>query len=300
MTERLRVLIVDDEPLARAAVRDVLRTRDDVEIIAECGSGEEALASVSALRPDLMFLDIRMPGLDGFAVVRALDSAAAPLVVFVTAFDQHAIDAFELEAVDYVLKPFEDDRLHRAVERAKGRSAGERAAVTEALRAVLDRITPRGEEQFLAGGVAGTVIVVQASAIHYADAADNYVRLHTSQGVRLLRETLSALETRLDPSRFARVHRSFIVDLRRVRELKPLPSGDYELQLEDGAAIPMSRTYRDAVFRRLGRKGRSVPLLLTGSDALAYIPGSAHPSPFCIGRQPAHQPPDRHRLLHRL
>jgi len=254
MIGRLRVLIVDDEPLARAAVRDVVGARDDVEIAAECGSGAEALEAVAAHRPDLMFLDIRMPGLDGFGVARALEPSTSPLVVFVTAFDERAVEAFELEAVDYVLKPFEDERLHRAVERAKERLGADRTAVAERLRAALDRIAPRGDEQFLAGGAGGKVVVVPSSEIHYVDAADNYVRLHTGRGEALLRETLTALEARLDPARFARVHRSCIVDLKRVRELRPLPSGDYEILLEGGAVVPMSRTYRDSVFRRLGRK----------------------------------------------
>jgi two-component system LytT family response regulator len=252
VTPRLRVVIVDDEPLAREAIREALRSRSDVEIVAECGNGTDALATIAAVLPDLVFLDVQMPGLSGIEVARALARGPMPFIVFVTAYDEYAVRAFEFEALDYLVKPVDDARLGQCVDRARRRQAKDPAQLAEKVRAAVERLAPQGQRQFLAAGPQGKVVVVQSEDIQYVEAADNYVRLHTSHGVPLLRETLKSLEQRLDPERFVRVHRSCLVDAQRVREMRALPSGDYELVLEGGVTVPMSRTYRDAVFAKLG------------------------------------------------
>jgi two-component system LytT family response regulator len=250
VTPKLRVVVVDDEPLAREAVREALARCGDVEVVGEAGNGLDALETITAAAPDLVFLDVSMPGIDGFGIVRALELTPPPLVVFVTAYDEHALRAFDVEALDYVLKPISDDAIGRTVVRARERLAGERSGMGERLQEALSRLRPHGEESFLAGGTGGKWVVVKSTEILYAAAADNYVQLVTERGESLLRGTLKALETRLDPARFVRVHRSFLVDLERVRELRPLPNGDYELALDGGRTVPMSRSYRDAVLAR--------------------------------------------------
>jgi two-component system, LytTR family, response regulator len=252
MSARLRAIIVDDEALAREAIALVLLRRRDVEIVAECGNGADALEAIATHAPDLVFLDVRMPGLDGLEVAQALDMTPMPFVVFVTAYDEYAVRAFEVEALDYLVKPVDDERLNQCVDRAAKRRAGEDRHLAERIRAVVGQIAPRGSQQFLAAGPGGKVVVVRSEEIHWIEAADNYVRLHTARGVPMLRETLKSLERRLDPERFVRVHRSCLVDALRVREMRALPSGDYELVLDGGATVPMSRTHRDAVFARLG------------------------------------------------
>lgn len=226
----IRALIADDEPLAREALRDAIG--GNAEIVAECANGIEAAEAMRRLRPDVAFLDVEMPGLDGLEAVRDVDQP--PAVVFVTAYDEYAVEAFALEAVDYILKPVDEGR------------------VAEALRRVRARKPPRRthDARFLVGAH-GKLVVIGAADIRYLEAAGNYVRLHTATASPLLRGTLSAIERRLDPKIFVRVHRSFIVNVTRIAELKTTRSGDYEVVLEDGGIVPMSRTFRDAVVSRL-------------------------------------------------
>ncbi|HJW95449.1 MAG TPA: LytTR family DNA-binding domain-containing protein [Thermoanaerobaculia bacterium] len=232
----LRVIIADDEPLARARIRRLLGDIPDVEIVAECVDGFDAAEAIRAKRPDIAFLDIEMPELDGFEVLAELGDAAPPAVIFVTAYDQHAIRAFEAAALDYVLKPVTGARLHRALDRARGkagRGAGE----------PIERLAVR---------VKGRVLLLRVREITYIEAAGNYARVHIGKESHLVRQTLAALEEKLDPKHFVRIHRSTIVNIDAIRELQPWFGGDSVIVLNDGTELTMSRTYRDRVAPRLG------------------------------------------------
>ncbi len=254
MSGTIRALLVDDEPLVRRGLRQALaEVAPDVEVVGEARHGAEALEQVAALGPALVFLDVQMPGMDGLAVARALAAGDGPLVVFVTAYDQYALEAFEVHAVDYLLKPFDAGRLRTALERVRRRLGEERGGEGAArLAALLERLAPRAEApvQFLAR-VGTRAVVVPAESVEWFEAADNYVRLHTADGVHVVRETLRGLEERLDARQFARIHRSTIVNLRRVRELRALPSGDCTVRLASGAEVALSRRFRAAVEARL-------------------------------------------------
>jgi two-component system LytT family response regulator len=226
----LRAILADDEPLAREALRDAL-TAANVEIVEECANGIEALDAIRRLKLDVAFLDIEMPGLDGLAAARDLECETA--VVFVTAYDEYAVEAFALDAVDYVLKPIDERRVAEAVRRASRR-----------------RPRKKYEQRFIVGAH-GKLIVVTVAEVRYFEAAGNYVRLHAAHVQPLLRGTLSSLEKRLDPNRFVRVHRSFIVNASLIAEMRATKSGDYELVLRDGGNVPMSRTFREKVLQRL-------------------------------------------------
>jgi len=242
----LRTIIVDDEPLARDSVRMLLLRDPEIEIAGDC-SGVDAAALIERTSPDIMFLDVQMPEVDGFDLLAAVGADAVPAVVFVTAYDEYALRAFEVHAIDYLLKPFDDARFERALARAKerARSRGpknERLAnlVREQSR-VLKRFLVRAREK---------IIVVNAEDIDWIEAADYYVSLHVGSKTHLLRETMSDLETRLDPERFFRAHRSAIVNIDRVREIHPMFRGDCALVLADGTRVKLSRTRRDD-FERL-------------------------------------------------
>jgi len=226
----IRVLIVDDEPLARDSARFVLESDPDVTVVGAC-TGVDAAALVRELRPDLLLLDVKMPEVDGFGVVEAIGPAALPAVIFVTAYDKHAVRAFEIDAIDYVLKPFEDRRLLAAVDRAKHRT-----------RTHVQRFFVREREK---------TIVVDAATVDCLEAADDYVELHVGKTVHMMRERLSELEARLDPEIFVRIHRSTIINLTRVRELQPLIRGDALVVLADGTAFRCSRSRRAELERRL-------------------------------------------------
>jgi two-component system LytT family response regulator len=248
----LRVLIVDDEPPARRKLRALLEREPDVEIVGECANGEEAIASVQRTRPDLLLLDVQMPGLDGFDVIEALGPARAPAVIFITAHDVHAVRAFEVHAVDYLLKPFDRERLRLAVARAReaaGRGAETGGQTEGKLRAILAELN---RPVRLVVRSHGRVLLLRAEEVDWAEAADNYVILHVGAESHMLRETMNGLESRLDPSRFARIHRSRIVNLDRIRELLPAFHGEYVVVLENGTKLPLSRSYRDRLASLLG------------------------------------------------
>jgi two-component system LytT family response regulator len=256
MSEPLRALIVDDEPLVRLALRGALEEDARVTVVGERGDGVSALESCTALRPDVVFLDVQMPALTGVEVATELRRAERPpAIVFVTAYDAYAVRAFELDAIDYLLKPFDDARVRSAVDRLLARVASRPAADDEretrldtALREIARRAaTPA---RFLTT-ISGRLRVIDAGAVDWIEAADNYVRLHTAAGSALVRETMKSIEARLDPAEFVRIHRSQIVRLSRIRELVPLESGDYRVSLTTGEALTMSRTYRDRVIGRL-------------------------------------------------
>lgn len=254
MTPR-RVLIADDEPLARERVRRMLQSGGSYTIVAECRDGPATVEGILAHEPEIVFLDIKMPGLDGLEVLMALDDLRLPpAVVFVTAHDTHAVKAFEVGAVDYLLKPFDVERFAQGLARAEARLAdGSGAAIDAQLKALLTSLKSRQKypERFLVRATKH-LYFVNAAEIEWVDGASNYVRLHIGGRSHLVRDTLTAIETKLPPERFVRVHRRAIVNLDYVATLKPSGHGDYRITLKDGTRIPLSRTYNEAlrVLRR--------------------------------------------------
>lgn len=249
----LRVLIVDDEPLVRRGLARMLAACAGVEIAGEARHGREALERTSELRPDLVFLDVQMPELDGLGVLRALEATGkVPGIIFITAFDRYAVAAFEHHAIDYLLKPFDEERVRVAVERARQRLATrEPAALAERMAALLDGLRSGTPERIAVRSGTRTVLVDPAD-IEWVEAADNYVRLHAGRQHHLLRGSLATAAARLDESRFVRIHRSAIVNLAHVTELRSRPSGDGVVRLRSGTELPLSRRYRDAFEKRLG------------------------------------------------
>ena len=248
-TDRLRVLVVDDEPLARAGLTRMLAAHADLELAGECSDGSAAIDSIESSRPDLVLLDVEMPELSGFEVLRAVGPDAMPAVIFVTAFDKYAVDAFEAGALDYVLKPVDPERLNEALERARGDLRNRnRAPMETKLRELLLRLAERegfAKRIVVKGG--GRVQFVQVTEIDWIEAADNYVKIHADERSLLHRETLASLERVLDPVDFVRIHRSTIVRMDRVRELRPVARGDALLTLVDGTQLPVSRRFRSRI-----------------------------------------------------
>jgi two-component system, LytTR family, response regulator len=238
---KIRTLIVDDEPLARSNLSVLLRRDPQIEIVSECGSGAEALAEIRSARPDLVFLDVQMPECDGFDVLELLGKDLPPAIVFVTAYDQYALRAFEAGALDYLLKPFDNARFDRALDRAK-----QRLARGEDSSAQLERLAIKS---------VGQVSFVKVSEIDWIEAADYYACLHVGSKTHLLRRSMAELEQELDPAVFSRIHRSTIVNLDRVRGLKLGEDGEYDVLLEDGARLRLSQRYRKQLQSRLGING---------------------------------------------
>jgi two-component system, LytTR family, response regulator len=253
---KIRTVIVDDEPLARERIRSLLEHEVDVEIVAECGSGAEAIDALRRLSPDLVFLDVQIPEPDGFGVLEAVGPESAPVVVFVTAYDQYALQAFEVHAVDYLLKPFDEERFQRALARARVALAGRNGqSVNERLLSLLqDLKTVPGYLERLVVKSAGRLFFLRTAEIDWVESAGNYVCLHTGGETHLLRETMSGLESRLDPARFVRIHRTAIVNIDQVKELQPLFHGEYQVVLRDGTELTLSRSYRDRLQEMIGRE----------------------------------------------
>ena len=260
MRPPIRVAIVDDEPLAREALRLVLETDPEVVVVGDC-IGVDAPELIERAQVELVFLDVQMPEVDGFQVLAALAPAALPATVFVTAHDEYAVRAFDVHAIDYVLKPFDDARLLTALARAKQRLAGDGAAVRAQLVALLAARDaaiaaepagrPRYLERFLVRA-RGKVVVVRTSDIDWIESADYYATLHVGGETHLVRQTMAELETSLDAERFVRVHRKAIVNIDRVREVHPLFRGDCTLVLTDGTQVKLSRTRRSEFERLFG------------------------------------------------
>ena len=246
---RLRALIVDDEPLARKRLRDLLADEPSLEIIGEAGSGTEAVKMIRGERPDLVLLDIQMPGTDGFGVVREIAGEDPPLIIFVTAHDEHAIKAFEVEAVDYVLKPVLAPRLKEAVRRAVDRIRGGGRDTSGDLARLLERLsTPAApQSERLPIRRDGSVTFVRVDEIDWLEADGDYVRIHAGKATHVIRETIAEALSKLPSGRFVRVHRSIVVNTERIREVQPWFKGDYVLILNDGTKLRSGRTYRTVV-----------------------------------------------------
>lgn len=249
---KIRALIVDDEPVARRGIRQQLGNERDIEIVAECDDGASAVAAIAEYRPDLVFLDLQMPGLGGFDVIESVGMAHMPAVIFITAFDQFAVHAFEVNAIDYVLKPIAAERFAQALQRARKHLAPDDFAerLATALKA-LDRSAPQRWSQRLAIRSGGHVVLIETSAIDRCVADGNYVDIYAGGKTHVMRETITCLEARLDPKRFVRISRSAIVNIERVRELHPTFSGDFVAVLADGSRVDGSRRFRDGIDRLL-------------------------------------------------
>jgi two-component system LytT family response regulator len=255
MNQRTRVVIADDEPLARERLRTLLAGEDWLEVIAECQNGLDAAECILQRQPDLVFLDVQMPGATGFDVIEAVGPERMPLVVFVTAFDKYALRAFDVHALDYLLKPFDRERFQQALRRA--RQQLERRSPADLERRLLELVQDlRGPSQRLERFViksGGRVFFIRADEIDWIEAAGNYVKLHAGADAHLFRETMNAIEARLDPDVFYRIHRSHIINIERVKELQPWFNGEYVVILKNGTRLTLSRGYREKLQERIGR-----------------------------------------------
>ncbi len=248
----IRALIVDDEPLARSNIAVLLRMDPEIGFVSECGSGTEAIGEIRIAKPDLLFLDVQMPECDGFDVLELIGKDLPSAVVFVTAYDQYALRAFEAGALDYLLKPFDNTRFELALGRAKQRiRQGDRNETDRTEKDRIEKDRPRKLERVVVKS-AGEVSFVKVSEIDWIEAADYYACLHVGSKSHLLRRSMSELEEDLDPAVFCRVHRSSIVNLDRVRGLKLSEDGEYEVLLENGARVRLSRRYRKQLQERMG------------------------------------------------
>ncbi len=251
--KRIRTLVVDDEPLARERLTSLLFNEADIDIVGQCRDGEEAVASIMNLSPDLVFLDVQMPQMNGFEVIEAVGGERMPLVIFVTAHDQHALKAFQVRALDYLLKPFDRERFSDALQRARKQvereETGDLGRRLLALVKDLRKDQPRSERLVVKSG--GRLFFLRADEIDWIEAAGNYVRLHVGNTSHLLRETMNALEGRLDPEKFFRIHRSRIVNMERIQELQPWLNGEYSVLLRTGTRLTLSRGYREKLQERL-------------------------------------------------
>ena len=247
MTKRLRVLIVDDEPLAREKIRSMLKGDPEVEITADCANGQEAFAAIRKSTPDLIFLDVQMPQMDGFALLQAMSPENMPMVIFVTAYDQYALKAFDVYALDYLLKPFDRERFQKALHRAKDQIKRERGSdLNQRIMTLLEELKAKPAYlSRLAIKTGGRVLFVKTEEIDWVEAEGNYVCLHIGKERYMLREPMSALENRLNPKTFLRIHRSSIVNIDRIQELQPWFHGEYRVILRDGTQLMLSRGYRD-------------------------------------------------------
>jgi two-component system, LytTR family, response regulator len=244
---KIRTLIADDEPLARRGIRAELDQEEDIEIVSECRNGLEAVAAIEEHSPELVFLDVQMPELDGFGVLEAVGVDRMPVVIFVTAYDKYALRAFDVHALDYLLKPVDAERFAGALRRARKQIEHHNLQdLNQRLQNFLEDVQAKqkcAERLVIKSG--GRIFFLNVEEIDWIEAADNYVRLHVGRDSHLLRETMSHLEKRLDPDRFLRVHRSRIINIRQIKELQPLFRGEYDIMLQDGTRLESGRGYRD-------------------------------------------------------
>lgn len=251
----IRTLIIDDVQLARERLKRCLAEEPEVEIVGECDNGERAVESIRSLAPDLIFLDVQMPALDGFGVLNALTGERLPAVIFVTAYNEYAIQAFEVNALDYLLKPVDCERLSRAVLRAKSQLAQPVQAydLDRRFRAMLDDIkTGTKFLKRLTIKLTGRTVLLPTDEIDWIETYGNYLKVYAGRESHLIRGTMQSLEAKLDPERFVRVHRSVIVNIEKIKEIYPRSNGDQDLVLQNGQQLMMSRNYRDKFFAVLG------------------------------------------------
>jgi len=242
---KIRALIVDDEPLARRHIRRLLERSADVEVLADCADGREAIGAIKELSPDLVFLDVQMPEADGFAVFDAVGAESMPLVVFVTAYDQYALQAFEVSALDYLLKPFDRKRFARSLERARSRLSSDRSEINRRALEILEELRAKaGQPERILIKSGGRAFFLKVDEIDWIEAEGKYLRLHVGRDSYLLREAISSVEAQLDPKKFPRIHRSTIVNIERVRELQALFNNEYHVVLHDGTELTLSHGYR--------------------------------------------------------
>ncbi len=242
----LRLLIADDEPLIRLGIHEGLSKLEGIEIVGECESGAQAIQSILSQQVDLVLLDVQMPDCTGLDVVRQIGPQRMPMVIFVTAYDEYAVKAFEMNAVDYLLKPFDDERLRRSIERARERYATRnQSTLTQQLQTLLDarrtwsdRFVVRNTERYEFVGV---------ESIEWIESADNYVQLHCGAKTHLLGETLSGVQEKLDPRKFCRIHRCRIVNVSRITSIHPMLNGTYSVELRNGVRLATGRQYKDAI-----------------------------------------------------
>jgi two-component system LytT family response regulator len=263
--EKIRVLIVDDEITAREGIQMYLAEEDDVEIIGECANGFEAVSLIREKSPDLVFLDVQMPGLDGFSVIEAIGIKRMPTVIFVTAYDKYALRAFEVHALDYLLKPFDKARLLNALQRSRAaRHDSIKEEVNRKLLALIknleddqkisvqNHITEQTYQERLVIRKAGRIFFMNVEEIDWIEATDNYVKLHVGYESHLIRGTISGLESRLDPGKFLRIRRTIIVNIQHIKELHPLVKGEYEIIFRSGTKVTSSRRFRKKICLLLG------------------------------------------------
>jgi two-component system, LytTR family, response regulator len=250
---KIRAIVVDDEELGRDRIQSLLEQQPDVEIIGVCADGASAVETIERAQPDLVFLDVQMPGMDGFEVIENLDPARLPAVVFVTAHDGHAIRAFEIHALDFLLKPFDQTRFEKALERARTQLAAKKAAATGTSAAIDSRLVSLLEElreerkypERLIVKSSGRVFFIRTEEIDWVEASGNYVKIHAKSEAHLLRESMKNMEAKLDPKTFVRIHRSAIVNIDRIKELEPWFHGEYIVIMRDGTRLTASRVFSD-------------------------------------------------------
>jgi two-component system LytT family response regulator len=252
---KIRTLVVDDEPIARERILALLQQENDVEVIGQCADGVQAVSAIQQQSPDLVFLDVQMPGCDGFGVIQNIGPDRMPTVVFVTAYDEYALRAFEVHALDYLLKPFGKDRFQETLKHARESLERRRAGdLGRRLLALVHDLKP--EQQRLDRLVVksgGRVFFLRTDEIDWIEAAGNYVRLHLGEESHLFRETMNGMESRLDTRRFVRIHRSRIVNTERIKELQPWFNGEYVVILRNGTRLTLSRGYREKLQEQLGK-----------------------------------------------
>jgi two-component system, LytTR family, response regulator len=252
----MRIVIADDEPLAREKLRLMLSSEPGVQILAECKNGDETIRALKTCKPDLLMLDIQMPDLDGFEVLSRVSPDVLPIIIFTTAFDRHAVRAFEAHALDYLLKPFDQERLHQAVNRARAELV--KADDREATHRLLNFLSQNAEKQSpsdrrLVIKAGGRVVFLGVDEIDWVEAAANYVKINVGKQSYLLRKGIGEIADRLDPTQFVRIHRSAIVNIKRIKELQPVNSGEYIVVLKDGKELSCSRGYRAGLQRLIER-----------------------------------------------
>jgi two-component system LytT family response regulator len=263
----IRTLIVDDEPTARAAIRSLLADDPELEVVGECNDGGSAVREIGQANPELVFLDVQMPGMDGFRVLERIEEPDRLVVIFVTAYDQYALEAFDVNAVDYLLKPFSDERFRTALSRAKREVVQRRLGLaSDRLLNLLESLgrgttgpvegTPAGPPNYtrrLVIKTGGRIMILPVRDLDWIEAEGDYVKLHAGKAAHLLRDTMRHLETELDPSRFVRIHRSTIVNVERIKELQPYFRGEYVVVLHDGTNLKLSQGYKERLEGVLGR-----------------------------------------------